>query len=183
MKIIYCNWVAGFRQILVDKTTAHQVILVAENQIVYVVAADLGLGFSPGAKVNSMANIAGFVGADHMAMLLGSGMLEIKSNVLGLDIGPNTEVSPVVGGRHYACSTASGPAFEGAHIEHVMRAAPGAIEKVLIHDSEIMLQTIDNEPPVGLCGSGILGVVAQLRKNGIITRRGSFGKEYLSDRV
>jgi len=155
----------------------------AENQAVYIDAVDLGLEFSPGAKVYSMPNIAGFVGADHTAMLLGSGMVNFDSNVLGLDIGTNTEISLIASGKHYACSTASGPAFEGAHIKHGMRAAPGAIEKVLIRDDEIMLQTIDNRPPVGLCGSGILDVVAQLRKNEIISRRGSFNKEQNSERV
>jgi uncharacterized 2Fe-2S/4Fe-4S cluster protein (DUF4445 family) len=148
----------------------------AENHAVYVDAIDLGLMFSPGAKVYSMPNIAGFVGADHVAMLLGSEMVDIQGNVLGLDIGTNTEISLIVGEEHFSCSTASGPAFEGAHIEHGMRAAPGAIEKVLIHDGEIMLQIIEGEPPVGLCGSGILDVVAQLHKNEIISKRGSFSK-------
>jgi uncharacterized 2Fe-2S/4Fe-4S cluster protein (DUF4445 family) len=155
----------------------------AEDRSLYVDAADLRLGFAPGAKVYSMPNIAGFVGADHVAMLLGSGMLEMGGNVLGMDIGTNTEISLAASGRHYACSTASGPAFEGAHIEHGMRASPGAIEKVLIKDGEVMVQTIDDQPPVGLCGSGILDVVAQLRKNQFITSRGSFNKELNSDRV
>jgi uncharacterized 2Fe-2S/4Fe-4S cluster protein (DUF4445 family) len=155
----------------------------AENQALDMDAIDLGLEFFPGAKVYSMPNIAGFVGADHVAMLLGSGMVDNKGNVLGLDIGTNTEISLISGGKHFSCSTASGPAFEGAHIEHGMRAAPGAIEKVLIRDDEIMLQTIDNQPPVGLCGSGILDVVAQLRKNGIINGRGSFSKEQNSERL
>jgi uncharacterized 2Fe-2S/4Fe-4S cluster protein (DUF4445 family) len=57
-----------------------------------------------------------------------------------------------------------------------MRAAPGAIEKVLIRDGEIMLQTIDDQPPAGLCGSGILDLVAEMRKAGIINQRGAFDK-------
>jgi uncharacterized 2Fe-2S/4Fe-4S cluster protein (DUF4445 family) len=146
----------------------------AEDKALEIDAIDLGLEFSPGAKVYTMPNIAGFVGADHVAMLLGSGMDDIQGNVLGLDIGTNTEISLIVGEKHYACSTASGPAFEGAHIKDGMRAAPGAIEKVLIHDDEIMLQTIGEQSPLGICGSGILDVVAQLRKNEIITKRGSF---------
>jgi uncharacterized 2Fe-2S/4Fe-4S cluster protein (DUF4445 family) len=155
----------------------------AENHAVYVDAIDLGLMFSPGAKVYSMPNIAGFVGADHVAMLLGSGMVDTQGNVLGLDIGTNTEISLIAGGKHFSCSTASGPAFEGAHIEHGMRAAPGAIEKVLIHNGEIMLQIIGEESPVGLCGSGILDVVAQLRKQKIITKRGAFRKNDHNERI
>ena len=145
----------------------------AESAALEVPAHEIGFDFAPGAIVHVLPNIAGFVGADHVAMLLGSGMLEKDGVVLGLDIGTNTEISLIAHGNHYACSTASGPAFEGAHILHGMRAAPGAIEKVLIHDNEIMLQTIDDQPPVGLCGSGILDLVAQMLKSGIINSRGA----------
>lgn len=135
---------------------------------------EVGLRLAPGAFVHLLPNIAGFVGADHVAMLLGSGMLEKDGVVLGMDIGTNTEISLIAKGKHYACSTASGPAFEGAHILHGMRAAPGAIEKALIKDGQIMFQTVDQAPPVGLCGSGILDLVAQLRQAGIINPRGAF---------
>lgn len=145
----------------------------AESAALDIPAYKIGFGFTPAANVHMLPNIAGFVGADHVAMLLGSGMLEKEGVVLGLDIGTNTEISLIANGRHYACSTASGPAFEGAHILHGMRAAPGAIEKVLIHDGEIKLQTIDDQPPVGLCGSGILELVAQMHRVGIINSRGA----------
>jgi uncharacterized 2Fe-2S/4Fe-4S cluster protein (DUF4445 family) len=135
---------------------------------------EVGLVLAPGAYVHLLPNIAGFVGADHVAMLLASGMLEQDGIVLGMDIGTNTEISLVAAGKHYACSTASGPAFEGAHILHGMRAAPGAIEKVLIKDGQVLIQTVDQAPPVGLCGSGILDLVAQLRRAGIINPRGAF---------
>ena len=147
--------------------------IAAESASLDIPAHELGFTFAPGANIHLLPNIAGFVGADHVAMLLGSGMLEKSGVVLGLDIGTNTEISLIANSKHYACSTASGPAFEGAHILHGMRAAPGAIEKVLIRDGEIMLQTIDHQPPVGLCGSGILDLVAQLYKAGIINSRGA----------
>ncbi len=99
--------------------------------------AEAGLDLAPGAFLHLLPNLAGFVGADHLAMLLGSGMLEREGILLGMDIGTNTEISLIAHGRHYACSTASGPAFEGAHIRHGMRAAPGAIEKVLIRGEEV----------------------------------------------
>ena len=152
----------------------------AESAALDLSAQDLGLELATGADVHLLPNIAGFVGADHVAMLLGSGMLERSGVILGMDIGTNTEISLVVSGssmgpgQHFACSTASGPAFEGAHIQHGMRAAPGAIEKVLIHGEQVKLQTIDSQPPVGLCGSGILDLVAQMFKAGIINRRGAF---------
>jgi uncharacterized 2Fe-2S/4Fe-4S cluster protein (DUF4445 family) len=136
-------------------------------------AFEIGFDFAPGAHVLSLPNIAGFIGADHVAMLLGSGMVKSKGVVLGLDIGTNTEFSLIANGRHFSCSTASGPAFEGAHIKYGMRAAPGAIEKVLIYDGKLMLQTIDNQPPIGLCGSGILDLIAQMRKAGYLNSHGA----------
>ncbi len=137
-------------------------------------AGTLGLALAPQVNVHLLPNIAGFVGADHVAMLLGSGMLAREGVVLGLDIGTNTEISLLAHEAHYACSAASGPAFEGAHIRHGMRAAPGAIEKVLIHGEVVRIQTIADQPPVGLCGSGILDLTAQLRQRGLINPRGAF---------
>ena len=148
--------------------------LPAESAALDLYAREAGLELSPGARLHLLPNAAGFVGGDHLAMLLGSGMLEREGVVLGLDIGTNTEISLLAHGEHYACSTASGPAFEGAHIRHGMRAAPGAIEKVLIREGALRLQTIDDCPPVGLCGSGILDLVAELRRNGLLNPRGGF---------
>lgn len=135
-------------------------------------ARDLGLMFSPGAYVHLLPNIAGFVGADHVAMLLATGLWEEDRVMVGLDIGTNTEVALKTGGRLLTCSTASGPAFEGAHIRFGMRASTGAIERVRLVDSHVEYQTIGNAPPVGLCGSGILDAVAQLRLVGVLDERG-----------
>jgi uncharacterized 2Fe-2S/4Fe-4S cluster protein (DUF4445 family) len=136
-------------------------------------ACDIGLEFAPGAYVHLLPNIAGFVGADHVAMLLATGLAEREGVVLGMDIGTNTEVSLRARGRHLSCSTASGPAFEGAHILHGMRAAPGAIEKVSIHDGHVHIKTVNDYPAIGLCGSGILDLVAQLFHAGVINSRGA----------
>jgi uncharacterized 2Fe-2S/4Fe-4S cluster protein (DUF4445 family) len=119
-----------------------------------------------------LPNIAGFVGADHVAMLLATGLWEEDKIVLGLDIGTNTEVALKAGGRLLTCSTASGPAFEGAHIRFGMRAGAGAIERVRLTDSHVEYRTIGDAPPVGLCGSGILDAVAQLRLAEVLDRRG-----------
>jgi uncharacterized 2Fe-2S/4Fe-4S cluster protein (DUF4445 family) len=135
-------------------------------------ARDLSLMFSPGAYVHLLPNIAGFVGADHVAMLLATGLWEEDRVMVGLDIGTNTEVALKTGDRLLTCSTASGPAFEGAHIRFGMRAATGAIERVRLVDSHVEYQTIGNAPPVGLCGSGILDAVAQLRLVGVLDERG-----------
>lgn len=145
----------------------------AESQALDLDAGEKGLKLAAGANLHLLPNIAGFVGGDHVAMLLGSGMMAQKGITLGMDIGTNTEISLLANGRHYACSTASGPAFEGAHIRHGMRAAPGAIEKVLIREGKLHLQTIGGMPATGLCGSGILDLVAQMRRAGLLNSRGA----------
>jgi uncharacterized 2Fe-2S/4Fe-4S cluster protein (DUF4445 family) len=147
--------------------------IAAESAALDLPAYDLGLDIAPGAYVHLLPNIAGFVGSDHVAMLLASGLPERKGIVLGMDIGTNTEISLVARGRHLSCSAASGPAFEGAHIQFGMRAAPGAIEGVAFQGDKVLIKTVEDMPPVGLCGSGILDLVAQMRRGGVINSRGA----------
>jgi uncharacterized 2Fe-2S/4Fe-4S cluster protein (DUF4445 family) len=134
---------------------------------------EIGLSFSPGATVHLPANIAGFVGADHLCMLLATETHKKTGVVLSLDIGTNTEITLAANGRMIACSTASGPAFEGAHIRDGMRAAEGAIERVQIIDDRVCFQTIDHRAPIGICGSGILDAVAQLKLCGAMDEKGA----------
>jgi uncharacterized 2Fe-2S/4Fe-4S cluster protein (DUF4445 family) len=138
-------------------------------------AREVGLEIAPGGYVHLLPNIAGFVGADHVAMILSTVIGEAEGTVLGLDIGTNTEVVLRAHGRLISCSTASGPAFEGAHIKDGMRAAEGAIERLRIVASGVEYQTIGDAPPVGLCGSGVLDAVAQLRQLGVLDERGNMG--------
>jgi uncharacterized 2Fe-2S/4Fe-4S cluster protein (DUF4445 family) len=135
-------------------------------------AGEIGLQLAPGARLFVPPNIAGYVGADHVSMLLATDVWRAKEDVLALDIGTNTEISLVSEGKIVTCSTASGPVFEGATIHDGMRAAPGAIERVQILGEQIRMQTIDNLPPVGVCGSGILDAVAEMLKAGILDRNG-----------
>jgi uncharacterized 2Fe-2S/4Fe-4S cluster protein (DUF4445 family) len=125
-------------------------------------AGDLGLHIAPGAYVHLLPNIAGFVGADHVAALLAIEVLAAKGPIVALDIGTNTEVSLMHDGMITSTSCASGPAFEGGHIKYGMRAATGAIERLRIADDIIQYQTIDGAPPIGICGSGILDALSQL---------------------
>jgi len=135
-------------------------------------AHDLGLGIAPGAYVHLLPNIAGFVGADHVAMLLATEVWQAEEVVVALDIGTNTEVSLVNNGKIATVSCASGPAFEGGHIRDGMRAASGAIERLRIANDSIQYETIDEVPPVGICGSGVLDAVAQLYLAGVIDKGG-----------
>jgi len=147
-------------------------------------AALVGLEIAPGAAVYLPGNIAGYVGADHVSMLLATGAWHGPEAggpgkaVLALDIGTNTEISLAAGDHLLSCSCASGPAFEGAHIRDGMRAAPGAIERVQRISGEWRVATIGDQPPVGLCGSGILDAVAEMVNDGVVDLRGSLRKDH-----
>ncbi len=134
----------------------------AVSQAMDVRSGESDLRIAPGAYLHLLPNIAGFVGADHVAVLLATEAWQAKGTTLALDIGTNTEVSLIYKGKITATSCASGPAFEGGHIKYGMRAATGAIERVRITGDKIQYQTINNAPPVGICGSGILDALAQL---------------------
>lgn len=145
-----------------------------ESAALDVRARDVGLNLAPAAMVHLLPTIAGFVGADHTAALLATRLDKAAAPTLLLDIGTNTEISLAAGGRILCCSAASGPAFEGAHISSGMRAAPGAIERLRIVEGQVMWETVDGQPPAGLCGSGLLDAVAQLRQAGLLDQRGAF---------
>jgi uncharacterized 2Fe-2S/4Fe-4S cluster protein (DUF4445 family) len=138
----------------------------------------LGLNLANGAYIHLPPNIAGYVGADHVAMLMAAlidpitGTPPADRTVVALDIGTNTEITLAHRGKMFSCSCASGPAFEGAHIRDGMRAAPGAVERVQISGSEVRIHTIGNQAAVGICGSGILDAVAQMLLAGVIDFRG-----------
>lgn len=137
-------------------------------------ARELGLKVATGAYMHFLPNIAGFVGSDHVAALLASGVLEEKGPLLLLDIGTNTEISLIKEGDIHTVSTPSGPAFEGAHLKYGMRALAGAIERVRIAHGKVWYKTIGDLPPRGICGSGIIDAVAELYRAGLLDERGRF---------
>jgi uncharacterized 2Fe-2S/4Fe-4S cluster protein (DUF4445 family) len=141
-------------------------------------ACDIGLDIAPAASVYLPPNIAGYVGADHMAVILATGIWQEKGTVVAVDVGTNTEITLAYGGRLLSCSCASGPAFEGAHIRDGMRAAGGAIERVQIVDRAVRFSTIDHQPPVGICGSGILDAVAEMLGCGAMNERGALDEAH-----
>ena len=140
-------------------------------------AHEIGIEIAPGAQVHMPPIIAGYVGADHTAALLSKKITGNQNNHILVDIGTNTEISLIINKMTYTCSTASGPAFEGAHIRDGMRAAPGAIEKVHIIDHQPILTTIDNQAPIGICGTGILSAIAELIRTKMINKMGQFSSE------
>lgn len=143
-------------------------------------ARDLGLACAAGAYVHLLPIIASYVGADHVAMLLATGMHTKLGVALAIDIGTNTEICLANRGSLFSLSTASGPAFEGAHIKHGMRAARGAIERFQIIHGENKVQTIEGAPATGICGSGILDVLAHLYLHGVVTGQGRMNEHPLT---
>ena len=142
------------------------------RQALDIKARELGLSISPGAYIHFLPNISGFVGADHVAMVLSTGISKAKGVVLAVDIGTNTEICLADHGKMASVSCASGPAFEGAHIKFGMRAAAGAIERLRLIDQEIEYHTIEGRKPIGICGSGILDTMAQLYIAGVLDKDG-----------
>ncbi len=135
-------------------------------------AKELNLTAGKNAMVHVLPNIAGHVGSDIVGVLLSSGLKEMEGTNLAIDIGTNGEILLACSGSVLTCSTAAGPAFEGACIQHGMRAASGAIEGVVIREGEVILSVIGEEEPAGICGSGLIDCIAELLKAGLITKKG-----------
>ncbi len=136
-------------------------------------AEELGLEINPEGRVYIIPAISGYVGADITAGVLFTNLHQSSKLNLFLDIGTNAEI--VLGNRErmLACSTPAGPAFEGALIKHGMSATPGAIAHVsLSGDSEPKLEVIGNSIPKGICGSGLIDLIAELRKVELINEKG-----------
>ncbi|HEY4688380.1 MAG TPA: ASKHA domain-containing protein [Anaerolineae bacterium] len=140
---------------------------------------ELDLDLAPGAYVHILPGVGGFVGADHVAMILGSDLDRKPHTAIGVDIGTNTEIALHKPNESYltSASCASGPAFEGAHIRDGMRASTGAIEAVRITDAGIAIKAIGDAPAVGLCGSGIVDAVAEMVRHRIIDQRGRIQRD------
>ncbi len=128
--------------------------------------------------------VAGYVGSDAVADVLATGMYSDPGPSVLVDIGTNTEIVVKDAGVFLACSAASGPAFEGAHIAFGMRAATGAIDSVEFSaDGEPTYTVIGGTRPRGLTGSAVVDVLAGLFKAGIVDRRGTFVKDSRSPRL
>ena len=148
----------------------------AAREALEIPAAPL-LSIHPQGCLRILPNIAGFVGADTVACMTAVDFGTLEELTLMIDIGTNGEM--VLGNKHrrIACSTAAGPAFEGARISMGMRGSPGAIDHVWIEDGETRHHTIGNKEPMGICGSGLLDLVASMLELGILDESG-----YLEDK-
>lgn len=137
-------------------------------------ARRLGLHLNPRARAIGLPIIGSHVGADTAACLLAIGMADLDRPVMLVDVGTNTEV--VVGHRNrmIAASCPAGPAFEGGQIAYGMPAYDGAIESLVREGDRFSFRTIGGAPPEGICGSGLIDLIAELRRHGLITPKGVF---------
>ena len=155
-------------------------------------ARDLGIKINPSSYMFVLPIEAGFVGADNVGVLLAEEPYKHEENQLIIDIGTNGEL--VLGNRHklISSSCATGPALEGAQIAFGMRAAPGAMERILIdpETKEVDYKVIGREAwrkysepkemkAKGICGSGILDLLAELYRSGVVAKSGVFNKKAL----
>lgn len=156
---------------LASKTLAEAPYAPVIQDEVVVRAKELELEIALGGYVTVFPGIAGFVGGDTVGVLLATAMDESDDIKLLIDIGTNSEI--VLGSRDelICCSAAAGPAFEGARITYGMRGTVGAIEKVVFSD-DVRYEVVGNVAPIGICGSGLIDIVAELVKVGILDKSG-----------
>jgi len=137
-------------------------------------STELGIGVNPDATVYCLPGVAAYVGGDITAGILSSGVYKTEKLSLFMDVGTNGEI--VLGNKDWAmtCACSAGPAFEGAGVQCGMRATTGAIEDVRIDSLtlEPTVTVIDDARPMGVCGSGMIAVLAEMLVTGIVNRSG-----------
>ncbi len=150
-----------------------------------VYARELGLDMPDYAFVRVIPGVASYVGGDIVSGVLANGMWQSDEMTLFIDIGTNGEI--VAGNKDLlmTASCSAGPAFEGGGLEYGMRAAPGAIEGILIDPDtfEPMIKTIDSQPAVGICGSGIINIISQMLKIGVLNQNAKYNEELGTNRI
>jgi len=176
---VLAKWI--YKVVVVGNTCMHHILLGIDPSHVglapyapvmrhplTVAARELFLKVHPEARVCLLPIVAGFVGADAVAVALATRIDQTPEIRIAVDIGTNGEV--LLGSRDHlwACSAPAGPALEGAQIRHGMRGAVGAIDRVWLQDGDLRLHTIGEAPAQGICGSGIIDAIAALLEAGIV---------------
>ena len=144
------------------------------NELLAVPAAELALRLEPATPVVGLPLISGYIGADTVAVMIALDLLGRTDTVIAVDVGTNAEVALVHRGRLYVCSAPAGPAFEGAQMACGTQARPGAITKIAIDDvrQQLRIDTVEEKPPFGIAGTGIVDLVAELVRVGVLDASG-----------
>jgi len=155
----------------------------ASNTYTPIRALDLGIDILPQAVVIFTPGVSSYVGGDITAGILSSGIHNSSQISALLDLGTNGEIA--LGNHEWlvCCSASAGPAFEGGGLRCGMRATTGAIQKVKIEDTEVKLSTIGGIKARGICGSGLIDLIAELFLNNIIDPTGKFQKDSENPRI
>lgn len=131
-------------------------------------AEDINLKINPGARIFLAPNIRSFIGGDISAGLLAARIFETEGPLAFIDLGTNGEIVVKKDNRLVATSTAAGPAFEGGNISCGLPAVAGAISRAKLINGQMRIETINNLPPRGICGSGLIDLLAGFIHQGII---------------
>jgi uncharacterized 2Fe-2S/4Fe-4S cluster protein (DUF4445 family) len=155
------------------------------NQVPSVRAAEIGLGINPEATVDCLPGVASYVGADITAGVVSSGMVNVGDITLFIDIGTNGEMVLGDGSWLITCACSAGPAFEGAGVVDGMRATRGAIEEVWINGAtaEPTYRVIGGGKPKGICGSGLISLLAEMFITGVIDKSGNLNRSLDTPRI
>ena len=144
------------------------------RRVVELEAKDIGLNVHPQAQVYLFPQVAGYVGGDVIGGVSAFNLEDEDRTILYVDIGTNGEVVLISRGTVWCCGTAAGPAFEGAQITCGTRATLGAINAVGMEDEELRVYTIGDVAPRGICGTGLIDVLALLLDEGVLGPTGRF---------
>jgi uncharacterized 2Fe-2S/4Fe-4S cluster protein (DUF4445 family) len=157
----------------------------AVNHVPVVLGSDVGLKINPHGIVDCLPGVASYIGSDITAGVLSSGMNETSQITLFMDVGTNGEI--VLGSREWlvTCACSAGPAFEGAGVGSGMRATKGAIEEVWINGEnfEPTYRVIGNVKPRGVCGSGLISLLAEMFMTGLVDKGGNLNSNLPTPRV
>ncbi|SDI47715.1 ASKHA domain-containing protein [Desulfosporosinus hippei] len=181
---------------IVGNTTMHHLLLGLEvshlavspfvsvcNRPLDLTAHELGLEINPRGKIFLLPNIGSFVGGDTVGAIVGAPEVLERGNHLLIDLGTNCELFLKTDKIMMACSTAAGPAFEGAGIAYGMRAKQGAIEGVSITESGVHCEVIGGQEPIGICGSGLIEAIDEMKRAGVINKQGKIAVPETADNL
>lgn len=155
------------------------------NQVPALTGREMGLIIHPEATVDCLPGVASYVGADITAGVLSAGVDDTEQVTLFMDVGTNGEI--VLGSQEWlvTCACSAGPAFEGAGVASGMRATKGAIEDIWINDANLepTFRVIGGVKPRGICGSGLIALLAEMFLTGVIDKAGNFADSSKTSRI